>query len=129
MQMFQLVEDVEQYPTFLSACRDARVISRDAGITVAELVLEKAGLEQRFTTRNINRPGESIDLELERGPFSFLQGRWTFESLAEDSCRVSFVLEFEMKRQLMQKLIASMVAETANRLVDAICQRAHQLYG
>lgn len=127
--MYALVEDIEQYPRFLSGCKAARILRRDGEITVAELVLAKAGIEQRFSTRNINRPGESIDLHLDQGPFRHLRGRWTFESLGESGCRVTFVLQFEMKRQLLQKVIETMVAEAANRLVDAICQRANEIYG
>ena len=127
-QMFKLVDDIESYPDYLSSCNSATILGREQNVVEAELCLSKSGIEQRFSTRNINRPFEGIEMQLLNGPFKSLHGQWTFSEIANDGCRVEFHLEFEMQRSLLSKMIASVVVEASNKLVDVICLRADQLY-
>ena len=127
-QMFKLVDDIESYPNYLSSCNGATILRREQNMVEAELCLSKSGIEQRFSTRNINSPFERIEMQLLNGPFKSLHGQWTFTEIADAGCRVSFHLEFEMQRSLLSKMIASVVVEASNKLVDVICQRADQLY-
>lgn len=128
-QMYELVADIESYPQYFSSCRQARLIEANNEEVIAELVLGRAGIEQRFSTRNRNLPGRSIEMTLEQGPFTSLEGIWEFEAIGESGCKVSFDLTFEMQRQLLQRVISGMIADAANRLVDSVVERAVQLYG
>mgnify|MGYP001132897754 CR=1 FL=1 len=127
-QMFRLVEDIETYPQFLSSCTGSKILSRDGNQIEAELCLSKSGFEQCFSTRNTNLEFESIKLELLDGPFTSLLGEWSFTDFEGLGCKVEFHLTFEMKRSLFQKMISQVVVEASNRLVDAICQRADEIY-
>jgi len=128
-KVFELVNDVERYPEFLSGCIGAEVLERDDSSMVARLYLARHGLRFHFTTRNRLYPWQHIDLELVDGPFRHLAGRWSFEPLGEDACKVSLELEFELSSRLLSKATEHLLRSVAADLVDATVRRARQVYG
>jgi ribosome-associated toxin RatA of RatAB toxin-antitoxin module len=68
-QMFDLVNDIEKYPLFMSGCVDARVIRRHETELTGELCLAKAGIKHRLITRNTMCPPQRIDMGLVEGNF------------------------------------------------------------
>jgi ribosome-associated toxin RatA of RatAB toxin-antitoxin module len=128
-EMFDLVNDIEQYPKFMTGCTSARVIETSETELLGELSLGKAGISQRFVTRNsLNRP-HSIIMNLEEGNFSSFDARWDFKALGDKACKVSLVMEFEFDSSLMNFALEKLFASVANNLVDAIVNRSHQVYG
>lgn len=128
-QMFELVNDIEQYPNFIATCKSAKVISATPSELVGELCLAKAGIKQCFTTRNILKRPESIRLELVEGDFSRFHGRWEFVSLSETACRFGIDMHFEFNSFLLSFAAEKLLASSLTELVDAIVARAHELYG
>ena len=127
--LYALVADVQKYPEFLPWCGAARVIDSSDTVIVGELWIQKGSIRQAFTTKNNLTPPEQIDLSLVNGPFKSLSGRWRFESVGEDCCRVSLDLEFEFAGKLIAMAIGAVFSQIAGSLVDAFCDRADQLYG
>ena len=127
--MFVLVDDVEAYPEFLPWCNSAVVDSRSDDIVEATLELQKGAVNKSFTTRNLNREFESIDLALVRGPFKHLSGGWRFKDLGNDGSKVSLELEFEFKSRVTDLMFGSFFEEICNALVDAFSKRATVVYG
>lgn len=128
-QMYELVADVESYPEFLPWCQDARVLLREGDIVEASLSLAKGSLGYEFATRNRLTPDQSIEMQLLKGPFSHLYGAWTFKALGEEGCKVSLDLEFELSNPLLKATIGAVFGQAMNKMVEAFCQRAEQLYG
>ncbi|OGA38446.1 MAG: hypothetical protein A3G28_03590 [Betaproteobacteria bacterium RIFCSPLOWO2_12_FULL_68_19] len=127
--MYALVEDIESYPRFLPWCLEARVHERVPGETRATLTAGLGKLRQSFTTRNRNRPGEAIDLRLERGPFRVFSGAWRFTALSARSCEIEFTLEYELASRALAKLLAPLFDRIANTMVDAFTRRAEEVHG
>ena len=127
-QMFDLVNDIEQYPQFMQGCRSARVISKTDTELVGELSLAKAGVTQTFVTRNTLIAPSRIEMELEEGNFSKFSAVWQFEALTEAACKVSFDMEFEFKYGLVDLAVGKLVSGSANNLVDALVDRAKLVY-
>ena len=90
-QMFDLVNDIEQYPKFREGCSSARVISESERELVGELCLSRAGISQRFTTRNILHRPDRIDMSLVEGNFASFAAQWHFDELTESACKVSLM--------------------------------------
>ena len=128
-QMFDLVNDIEQYPQFMQGCRSARVISKSDEELVGELSLAKAGVTQTFVTRNSLIAPSRIEMRLEEGNFSKFSAVWQFEALTEAACKVSFDMEFEFKYGLVDLAVGKLVSGSANNLVDALVDRAKLVYG
>jgi ribosome-associated toxin RatA of RatAB toxin-antitoxin module len=129
--VFEVVRDVSRYPEFLPWCRRARVLEETAQELVAELELKTSGVHERFTTRNVMRPHERIELHLVSGPFRTFEGAWHFRRLGDDAgCRVELDLRFELAgaRALLSGALAGVFVRAADQLVDAFCQRATELY-
>ena len=128
-QMFDLVNDIEQYPQFMQGCRSARVISKTDTELVGELGLAKAGVTQTFVTRNSLIAPSRIEMKLEEGNFSKFSAVWQFEALTEAACKVSFEMEFEFKYGLVDLAVGKLLSGSANNLVDALVDRAKLVYG
>jgi ribosome-associated toxin RatA of RatAB toxin-antitoxin module len=128
-QMFDLVNDIESYPHFMQGCTAARVISVSEEELVGELTLSKAGIRQTLTTRNVLVPGRAMSMELVEGAFNVFSATWRFDSLTDTACKVSLEMEFEFAGGLMDFAMEKLFSSSANNLVDALVQRAQQVYG
>lgn len=132
-QMFDLVNDVEAYPTRFNWCASAAVQSRDDVSLTASLGLRFAGITSSFTTRNtFDRPGR-IELEFVDGPFRSLHGEWTFTALGdpdsnESGCKVALDLDFEFSNRLAAPALRIGFQNVADRMVDDFCRVARSVY-
>lgn len=88
-QMFALVTDVASYPQFLPWCDQARVLEQDEHGMLAEVGMAFARVRQSFVTRNEHVGQERVRMQLVRGPFSTLQGEWTFQPIGGQSAEQS----------------------------------------
>jgi ribosome-associated toxin RatA of RatAB toxin-antitoxin module len=127
-QMFELVNDVEAYPSFMNGCTSARIIEKGDQWLTACLELEKSGFKQSFTTRNQLLAPDKIIMELVSGPFKIFNGVWQFQSIQPQQCQVSFRLEYEFSNMLMNIAAGKIMQGVVDEQVNAICQRARSLY-
>ncbi len=95
----------------------------------ARVEIAKGGLSQHFVTRNTLTPGQTIEMNLEEGPFSQLHGVWTFKALNEKACKISLDLSFDYSGSIVRATLGPLFNQAANTLVDAFCQRAKELHG
>jgi ribosome-associated toxin RatA of RatAB toxin-antitoxin module len=128
-RMFDLVADIESYPSFLPWCRGAHVVPHGDCEVEATLEIAKGPLRKSFTTRNRLHPGRRIDLQLVAGPFRHLEGHWVFEDLGDSGARVSLELDFDVGGALLRRTLGPVFNEIAGTMVDAFCRRARSVYG
>ena len=127
-QMFDLVNDIEAYPSFMPGCREARVLETTENELVGELQLGAAGVEQRLTTRNrLERP-HKIAMTLIEGDFTEFSAAWRFEALSEEASKVSLEMRFAFSRALLNVAASSLFSTMANAQVDAVVKRAAAVY-
>ena len=127
-EMFALVDDIQSYPRFLPWCTAATVLDRTEDGTRATLTVGMRGLRQSFTTQNVNRPGESMEMRLVHGPFRRFAAAWRFKPLSEHACRIEFSLDYELAGPLA-RLLERLFDQIADTMVDAFSRRAHDIYG
>jgi ribosome-associated toxin RatA of RatAB toxin-antitoxin module len=128
-QLYSLVEDIERYPEFLPWCLASRVHERTADSTRATLTVGMPGLRQSFTTRNVNRPGQSIEMQLVEGPFKLFAASWRFHPLSAAACRIEFTLRYEFSSRTLARLLEPLFDQMANSMVDAFTRRADARHG
>ncbi|MCI0653476.1 MAG: type II toxin-antitoxin system RatA family toxin [Methylococcaceae bacterium] len=126
--MFDLVNDIESYPEFLPWCESSKVLVRRDGLVEARLDLAGSGVRKSFTTRNTFKDKASLRMSLIEGPFSRLEGIWTFQSLREDASKISLDLDFEIAGGLVNIALGAVFSQICNTLVGAFSQRAKDLY-
>jgi ribosome-associated toxin RatA of RatAB toxin-antitoxin module len=128
-QMYELVNDVSQYPQFMHGCIAAEEVSRTPEELVGTLTLGKAGLRYSLTTRNVLTAGERMELTLVDGPFRSFSATWHFKALTADASKVSLVMHFEWAGGLLGAAMEKLFQHSANSLVDDVVNRAHKVYG
>ena len=131
-EMYNLVTDVAGYSEFLPWCDEARIIKKHADGMTAQLSISFGGVRQTFTTRNIHTTDRQVNMELLDGPFSHLDGQWSFLPLGDGSqraCKVELAINYRLNSSTLGKLAAPAIDKIASDLVGAFVKRAEQVYG
>ena len=131
-EMFTLVTDVAQYPKFLPWCDHAKVLEEDAQGMKAEIGISFGGIRQSFVTRNDHVSGRRVAMRLVEGPFSNLDGRWSFNPVGtpgQRACKVELDLNYGFKSSALAAVVGPVFDRIAGNLVDAFVKRAEQVYG
>jgi ribosome-associated toxin RatA of RatAB toxin-antitoxin module len=133
-EMFDLVNDVEAYPSRFSWCSAAKIVTRESdAVLVARLDLRFAGFTQSFTTRNTTERPVRLLMHLVDGPLKSLDGEFTFTALgdpaAPSGCRIALALDFEYSGALAGTVLRLGFQGLASRLVDDFVRAAAKVYG
>lgn len=128
-QMFALVEDIERYPQFVPWVSGAELIRRGEDEVVGRLEMQRAGVHEKFTTRNVLVPPREITLTLVDGPFKTLEGRWTFDPLGDRGTKVALTIRFEFANPVLSLLLSRTFEKNCGELVNAFVARARAVYG
>ena len=129
-EMYQLVNDVANYASFLPWCRSSEVKNESKTEMIASVEIAKGVLNKTFTTHNQLYKNHRIELQLVDGPFKKLSGYWQFDKLKTDNaCKVSLELEFEFDNAMMSIAAKPIFTQIANSLVGSFCKRAVDVYG
>lgn len=127
--IFALVNDIEAYPQYMEGCVGAAILKSEQDTIEARLDLAKGGVRQSFSTRNFLDAPKAIRMELIDGPFDQFEGRWYFQNLNDEACKVILELEFSLASRVMGLAVGKLFTSVSDNLVDALCKRAHELYG
>jgi ribosome-associated toxin RatA of RatAB toxin-antitoxin module len=141
-RLFDLINDIDSYPSFIPWCTHARVLSRSDREIVATIGVQRGPLKSEFTTRNELEQDRRIVMHLVTGPFKMLEGEWLLTPIAQPGskppdigspvsegtgCRVQLTMKFAFKNALTAVLFEQKFAETASSLMDAFVARARAL--
>ena len=127
-QMFDLVVDVERYSEFLPWVAGAKVYEKTDRDLQASLTMERAGIRQSFTTRNVMQRPDWMSLELVRGPFKQLDGLWTFTAIGTAGTRIELDMKFEFANPVASMLFGRAFEQSVGELIDAFVLRARQIH-
>ncbi|MEW5966181.1 MAG: type II toxin-antitoxin system RatA family toxin [Pseudomonadota bacterium] len=127
-RMFDLVDRVEDYPNFLPWCGGTELKRRDDASTVATIHIAYLGIRHSFTTENIKVRPREMRIRLQEGPFSHLEGDWTFVPLGDDACKVIFRLEYAFSSRALEKVLAPVFGHITRTFVDAFVRRADEAH-
>ncbi|GAA5182830.1 type II toxin-antitoxin system RatA family toxin [Niveibacterium umoris] len=127
VQMFDLVDRVEDYPAFLPWCGGSEVLARTDVHTSARLHISYHGIKSHFATENAKDYPTRMDIRLVEGPFHHLAGDWVFTPLGDTACKIEFSLRYEFSNKLIEKAVGPVFHHIANTFVDAFVKRAEVL--
>ena len=129
MQMFDLVDGVEDYPKFLPWCGGTDLLERNESITSARIHINYHGLKAHFSTENAKEYPHKMTLKLREGPFRHLDGLWRFTPLGDAACKVEFRLHYEFSSKLLEKALGPVFSHIASTFIESFVKRAQQIYG
>lgn len=121
--VYQVVADVEQYPTFLNEVQSVEKTGDVVAMTI------KLG---PMTTKLVNRarfnPPDSIDLELIQGPFKKFDARWTFQPDGQGTT-VGYSVDYEVPTfsPLRGPIARNLIEQQTQRQIEAFKARVAQL--
>ena len=127
--MYDLVNDVSNYPSFMEGCYGVEVFEHTDLTMLARLDLKKAGVSLSLMTRNHLKAPSAIKMTLEDGPFKTFRGDWVFTALTEKACKVELDMEFDFSSRSLSFAASNLFAGVANNLVVSLCLRADKVYG
>jgi coenzyme Q-binding protein COQ10 len=133
-QLFELVGDIGEYPTFVPWVTSMRVRNarqEGAGVTAceADATVGFSFLKERFTTK-VRRDANQrlIEVTLISGPFKHLTNTWRFKDHPR-GCEVSFFIDFAFKSRLLDMILNANFNLAVDRLIHCFEARARTLYG
>jgi ribosome-associated toxin RatA of RatAB toxin-antitoxin module len=83
----------------------------------------------QFTTANVLDAPKSIVMSLQEGPFDTFEGRWFFQRLSDDACKVILDLQFSLSGRFVDMAMRKLFDSVSNNMVDAMVKRAREIYG
>jgi coenzyme Q-binding protein COQ10 len=134
-QIFDLVIDIERYPEFLPWCRASRILKREEGRMLAELVVSFKHITESYVSNVVYRRPDIgseegfIDVTLVQGPFTRLENHWKFRLLPDGNTEISLHLTFQFRSRILDSIIGMLFGKASARMINAFKQRADALYG
>jgi ribosome-associated toxin RatA of RatAB toxin-antitoxin module len=64
MEMFNLVNDVRAYPSYIPMCSEVKLLEESPNKLKATITIAKSKVKLSFTTENTMEPGKSIRMRL-----------------------------------------------------------------
>ena len=121
--IFNVIANIENYPTFLPWCVGARIIETN---NLPEILIQKAELiiafksfrECFFSDIQLNRKKWTINILSNKKPFKSLKGQWIIKE-KDNNCQVSFEIKFEFKSIILEKIIGIVFFNAVKSIVKA----------
>jgi coenzyme Q-binding protein COQ10 len=123
-ELFAVVADVKDYPSFVPWCSGARIHREDQREIVAELVIGFGPFQESFTSQvTLDRPRQVLVRAIE-GPLEHLTNTWTFAPVTA-ATHVDLIVDFQFKSHLLDHVANGMFHEAATRMMSAFESHVH----
>jgi coenzyme Q-binding protein COQ10 len=134
LDLFQLVLDVESYPSFVPYCCEVRLLSRRSEtptrtVIVSRMTVGLSALRVSYANRTtgdlINR---RIAISSIDGPLRSLDAAWRFDPETEQCCKVTFSVDYQFSSRMLEALVSRMFSGMFSQILDAFEHRADELF-
>jgi coenzyme Q-binding protein COQ10 len=126
-ELFEVVANVKDYPSFVPWCSEARVLHEDQRELVADLVIGFGPFQESFRSQvTLDRPRQ-VKVHAIEGPLEHLTNTWTFTP-TEDKTNVDFVIDFQFKSHLLDHVANGMFYQAATQMMSAFESRVHLVH-
>jgi coenzyme Q-binding protein COQ10 len=131
-RMFDLVNDLEDYPRFLPNVSDMKVKRDDSAsgdVRFAKMTIQFGPVSQAYTSRvEANKSARTIIAKAVDGPFSYLDSKWTFEPEGEGT-RIRFDIDFKISNPMIAAVAEPAFARKQDEILDAFIEEADRRFG
>ena len=125
--IFNLINNIEEYPLFLPWCTRTEVTKELDNIQIGKIFISKSFISWNFSTRNITEKNKSITLSLIDGPFDDLYGKWSFKKIDENNTLVSLEINYKFKSSLIELSIEPIFTSIMNSILDSFVDQAFKV--
>ena len=122
-KLYQIVSDIERYPSFLTWCDSSKILSIEGHLVTASLSINLLGFKSSMTTLNrLYRPTK-IEMSLQEGPFKSFKGTWLFEVVSLEKTRVSYAMEYQISNPITGLLVKKKLASFIDQFVGEFVKK------
>jgi len=125
--IFNLINEVENYPRFLPWCTETEVTRESEGINVGKIFISKSFIKWDFSTKNIININKSINLSLIDGPFDELNGQWSFNPIDSNNTLVTLEINYKFKNSLIEISIEPIFTSIMNSILQSFINEAFKI--
>lgn len=126
--MFDLVADLESYPSFIPNCTAMVVKPDGTGAQLARMTIGFGPITPSYTSRVALERPERITAKAVDGPFAYLDSTWTFEPEGQGAC-VRFAIDFKISNLMLRAVAEPAFAAKQDQIMDAFLVEAERRYG
>ena len=118
-KVFGVLNDVEEYQSFIPFCIDSRIIEQNNNEIKASLILSFMGSRSEFISRNKYESNKYIEMNMAEGPFSYFNGTWFFESISDEETKLTFKMSYTIDNPITDLLFSKNIDVVSQRIVEA----------
>jgi len=127
-----MILDIEKYPEFVPWCLSGTVHKKDDRPDMieieADLTVGKKFLNQTYTSHvTYYKDKDKIIVKNIGGPLKHLQNEWKFKEI-NNNTQLEFDIDFELKNNLLSKIMKKSFNLGLNKIADAFEKRANELF-
>ena len=125
--IFNLINDIENYPNYLPWCTDTEVKQQSDTVIIGKIYISKSLIKWNFSTKNSINKNKSIDLKLVDGPFDDFNGRWLFTRIDDNNTKVSLEMNYKFKSTIIELSIEPIFTSIMNSILQSFIQEAFKI--
>ena len=130
--LIKMVLDIEKYPEFVPWCLNGKIYRKnDKGDRIeitADLTIGKSFFNETYKSFVIyEKLTDSIHVTNMQGPLKYLENRWFFKQVGNNS-EVDFHVDFELKNKVLNVLMSKSFDIGLKKIADAFEKRAIELF-
>ena len=118
-QVFKTLSDVEEYKTFIPYCIDSKIIEEQSDYSLVTLNIEFFGIQTSFTTKNVVKKNESIEMDLIEGPFEKFKSSWRLQKVDQQTTNLSFEMSYQMRNKILEMALKNNLKSVSDSIVRA----------
>ena len=122
-KLYEVVSDIESYPSFLTWCDSSEILSIESNLVTASLSIKLLGFKSSITTLNSLYRPEKIEMSLQEGPFKSFKGTWLFEVVSLEKTRVSYAMEYQISNPITGLLVKKKLASFIDQFVGEFVKK------
>ena len=131
-QLVDLVLDIENYPTFIPYCLDAKIYEKKEEnnliLIIADLTIGKGAFKATYKSDvKFNKNTDTIQVTNIEGPLKYLDNKWVFLEHGK-STEISFDIDFEIENKFLNIVMTKSFQYGLNKIADSFQNRANDLF-
>ena len=122
-KLYEVVSDIERYPSFLTWCDSSEILLIEGRLVTASLNISILGFKSKITTLNrLYRPTK-IEMSLKEGPFKSFKGTWLFEEVTLVKTQVSYSMEYQIANPITSFMVNQKLASFIDQFVGEFVKK------
>ena len=130
-QLVDLVLDIENYPSFIPYCLDAKIYEKkedkNSISIVADLTIGKGPFKATYKSDvKFDKDTDTIQVTNIEGPLKYLDNKWFFLEKGA-STEISFDIDFEIENKFLNIVMSKSFQYGLDKIADSFQKRANDL--